>query len=124
MAFEGWISWVRVDSLTRGAAKLKFNMFYGKLDQLFFDPARWWWWPEATLFLAYLAKEMRKWITNRLPLRSRCHTNGGMKFPPPHPPSGTSSDIKLRHKKRQFSFGQSFIRWSRLTNGGKNLDRD
>ena len=43
--------------------------------------------------------------------------------PPPHPLSGTSSSIKLRHKKRQLSFGQSSIRRSQLTNGGEESRR-
>lgn len=42
MAFEGWMTRVRVASLTRGNNKTTFNLFYGKLDQLFFDSACWW----------------------------------------------------------------------------------
>lgn len=40
LAFDGWMTWVRVDSLTRGNNTTQFNVFFGKLDQLFFDPAR------------------------------------------------------------------------------------
>ena len=68
MAFEGWMSRVKVDSLTRGSSKTKLNIFYGKLDRLSFDPARWWW-QEATPFLAYSAKEGRKWITKHIVLK-------------------------------------------------------
>ena len=73
MQFHLWLSRglmmrVRVDSLTRGSNKTKSNLFYGKLDQLFFDPARWWW-PEVTPFFAYSAKEGRKWITKQTTLK-------------------------------------------------------
>ena len=77
--------------------------FYEKHYHLFFDHARWCW-LEATPFLAYLAKEGRKWITK--------HTS----LPPP-PPSGISFGIKLRHKKRRFSYVQSSIRQLQLING-------
>ena len=43
MVFEGWMTHVMVDSLTRGNIKTRFNLFYGKLYQLYFDPACWWW---------------------------------------------------------------------------------
>lgn len=39
-AFNGWIACVRLDSLTRGKNRFQFSLFFGKLDKLFFDPAR------------------------------------------------------------------------------------
>ena len=64
-----------VDSLTRWGNKTKLNLFDGNLDQLFFDPARWWW-PEATPFLAYSAGEGGRWITKETTLKNQIHTNG------------------------------------------------
>ena len=68
MACEGWMTRVRVDSLARGSNKTKVDLFDGKLDQLFFDPAHWWW-LEATPFPTYSAKEGRKWITKQTALK-------------------------------------------------------
>ena len=59
------------------------NLFYGKLNQLSFDPARWWW-PEVTPFLSYSAKEGRNWITKQIALK-KFRTNGIM-TPPLHLP--------------------------------------
>ena len=59
---------ITVDSLTIGSNKTKFNLFYEKLDQFFFDLASWWW-PEVTPFFAYSAKEGRKWITKQKTLK-------------------------------------------------------
>ena len=54
-AFSGWMIRVRIDRLTRGSSKTQFNLFFGKLDQLFFDPARWWW-LEVTPLLRLLSQ--------------------------------------------------------------------
>ena len=50
--FDGWMARVRVDRLTRGSNKTQFNLFFGKVDQLF----------------AYSVKEGRKWITKQVAL--------------------------------------------------------
>lgn len=59
MAFSGWMVCVMVGSLTKGNNQTQFNLFLGKLDQLYFDPARWWW-PKVTPFFAYSTKMGRK----------------------------------------------------------------
>ena len=64
MAFSSWMSRVREDCLTLGSGQTQFNLFFGKLDELFFDPARWWC-LAVTFFLAYFAKMGRKWITTQ-----------------------------------------------------------
>ena len=114
--FNGWMMSVRVDSLTRGSNKTQFNLFFGKLDQLFFDPARWWW-PEVTPFFAYSAKEGRKWITKQMALKKSIPHKWRNEIPPPPPPSGISSGTKLRHKKRRLSSGRSSIRQWWLMSG-------
>lgn len=106
---------VRVDSLTRGSNKIEFNMFYGKLDQLCFDHAHWW--PEATPFLPYSAKEGRKWITKQIALKKPIPLKWWNEIRASTSPSGISSSIKLRHKKRLPFSGHSSIRRRRLTNG-------
>ena len=52
----------RVDKLSRGNGQTPYNIFFGKLDQLFFDLACWWW-PEATIFFWLLNQGGEKWIT-------------------------------------------------------------
>ena len=66
---DGWC--VRVDNLTRGSNESQFNLVFGKLDQLFFDLARWWWLEVFILFYfyAFSAKEGRKWITKQVALK-------------------------------------------------------
>ena len=93
--FDGWMVRVRVDRLTRGSNKSQFNLFFGKLDQLFFDPACWWW-PEVTPFFAYLAKGRRKWITKQATLKMEIMHKWCNQIPPPHSPSGISFGTKLR----------------------------
>ena len=68
MAFPRWMSRVRVDRLSHENAWIQFTLFFGKLNQLFFDPTRWWW-PKVTPFLAYLAKLNRKWVTSQEALK-------------------------------------------------------
>jgi hypothetical protein len=61
---------VRVDKLTRGNNQTQYNMFFGKLKQLFFDPA-WWWWLEATIFfLLTQPNRGENGLLNRKPSRS------------------------------------------------------
>ena len=67
-AFLGWMSRVRVDGLSRGSAHTQFSLFVGKLNQLFFDPA-WWWWPGVTSFIAYSTRFGRIWITSQVVFR-------------------------------------------------------
>lgn len=62
MIFSWWTSHVRVDRLTRGSGHTQYNLFFGKLNQLILDLARWWW-LEVAPFFAYSAKMGRKWIT-------------------------------------------------------------
>ena len=103
--FIGWMTHVRGDRLTRGSNKTQFNLFFGKLDHLFFNLARLWW-PEVTPFFAHSAKKGRKWSLRKLPSRSQ--------VPPPPPLGGILAGTKLRHKKRLLSSGRSSIRQSWL----------
>jgi hypothetical protein len=79
--FSGWMIHVRIDRLTRGSSKTQFNLFLGKLDQFFFDPARWWW-PKVILFFAYSAKEGRKWITKKIGLKKSISYKWRNEIPP------------------------------------------
>jgi len=115
-AFDGWMVHVREAILTIGSNKSQFNLFFGKLDQLFFDHARWWW-REVTPFFAYSTKEGRKCITKQATLKMPIMLKWCNEIPPPPSPSGISSSTKLRQKKRRFSSGRSSIRQSRLTSG-------
>ena len=113
-AFEGWMMHVRVDNLTRGSNQTKFKLLYGKLDQLYFDHARWWW-LEVTPFLAYSTKEGRKWINKQTtleePVPHKCP-----KIPPSTFPKWNIIWHKDKAQKRQFSSGRSFIRRLRFIN--------
>jgi hypothetical protein len=64
--FVGWMAEVRVDNLTRGSSNTQFNLVFGKLDQLFFDLARWYVVARGYNFFASSAKEGRKWITKQV----------------------------------------------------------
>lgn len=59
ITFTGWMTHVRVDTLSHGSGQTQIDLFFGILDQLFFDLARWWW-LEITPFVAYVAKFERK----------------------------------------------------------------
>ena len=83
--FSGWMIRVRIDRLTGGSSKTQFNLFFGKLDQLFFDPTHWWW-PEVTPFFAYSAKEGRKWITKQIALKKLILHKWQNEIPPLHLP--------------------------------------
>jgi hypothetical protein len=61
-------------------------MFFGKLDQLFFDPEQRQW-LEVTPFLAYSAKLGRKWITIQETLKKSIPDKYGNKFAPSTSPS-------------------------------------
>jgi len=52
---------VEVDTLSQGIAQTQSNIFFGILDQLLFDPTRWWW-LEVTPLMAYSSTFGRKWI--------------------------------------------------------------
>jgi hypothetical protein len=101
-AFDGWMVHVREAILTIGSNKSQFNLFFGKLDQLFFDHARWWW-REVTPFFAYSTKEGRKCITKQATLKMPIMLKWCNEIPPPPSPSGITSSTKLRQKKRRFS---------------------
>ena len=72
---------VKVDSLTRKSNQTQYNLFFGKLDQLFFDLAHWWW-PKVTPFFAYLAKEARKWIIKQEALKTTIPHKWRNEIPP------------------------------------------
>ena len=106
---------VRIDRLTKGSSKIQFNLFLGKLDQLFFDHACWWW-PKDTPFFIYSAKEGKKWITKQIGLKKSISHKWQNKNRPSSP-SGIPSGTTLRHKKSQHSSGRLFIRQWQLTSG-------
>jgi hypothetical protein len=97
-AFSGWMIRVRIDRLTRGSSKTQFNLFFGKLDQLFFDPARWWW-PEVTPFFAYSAKEGRKWITKQIGLKKSISHKWRNEIPPSTSPRWNTIWHKAKAQK-------------------------
>ena len=66
--FSSWMSIVRVYGLSPGSAHTRFNLFVGKLDQVFFYPAQWWW-PKVTHLMAYSTKLGKTWITLQVALR-------------------------------------------------------
>ena len=98
MTFVGWMAHVRVDCLTRGSIKTQFNLFFGELHQLFFDPTRWCW-LKITFFFAYSAKAGRKWNTKQVALKKSICISGGMESPLPPPLNGISSGTKLEAQK-------------------------
>lgn len=56
--FDGWFAPVRVDSMIRGLTKTSFDLFYGKIDHLNFDPQEWRWSDDLRFFLySYWKKE-------------------------------------------------------------------
>jgi hypothetical protein len=91
--FSCWMIHVRVDRFTRGSSKDQFNLFFGKLDQLLFNLARWWW-LEVTPFFAYSAKEGRKWITKQVALKKPIMHKWWNKIPP----STSAKWITIWHK--------------------------
>ena len=100
--FSGCMIRVRVDRLTGGSSKTQFKLFFGKLDQLFFDPA-YWWWPKVTPFFAYTAKEGRKWITKQIGLKKLVSHKWRNKIPPSKSPRWNSIWHKAKaHKEATF----------------------
>jgi len=60
---------------------LQFNLLFGILNQLFFDPTRWWG-PEVTIFFVYTAKLDRAWITIQVALRDLIPDTWRNEIPP------------------------------------------
>ena len=98
MSFSGWMSRVWVDRLTRGSGQTQFNLFFGKLDEHFFHPARWWW-LEVIPFFAYSPKMGRKWITTQEVLKKWIPYKWRNETPPPTSPRW---NIIWHKRKRPF----------------------
>ena len=71
------ISLIVMDGLSRGCAKTQFNIFYVKLNEVFFDPSRWWS-LEDTPFLEYSTKLGWRWITTHEYLKKPIPKNSRM----------------------------------------------
>ena len=106
-AFSGWMICVRVGRFTKGSNKTQFNMFFEKLDQLFFNPTRWWW-PEITPFFAYSTKEGRKWITKQIGLKKSISHKRWNEIPPSTSPKWNTKRHKVKAQKETTLF-QSVI---------------
>ena len=104
------------DRLTKDSSKTQLNMLFGKLDQPFFYPARWWW-PEITPFFASPPKKGGCGSISKLTSRRQSRTSGWTKFPPPPPPCGIRYGTKLTHKKRWHSSSWLSIMQCQLTSG-------
>ena len=83
---QGWRSCVWLYKLSQGSVETKFTLFFGKLDQLFFDLARWWL-PRVSPFLVYSTKLGRKWITIQEVLKRSIPNKWRSAIPPSTSPS-------------------------------------
>ena len=108
------MSCVRVDRLTCGSAHTQFNLLFGKLYQLFFNPT-WWWCPEVAPLFAYYAKMGRKWITMQEVLKKSIPHKWQNETPPSTSPRWNI--IWPRHKKRLHFFVWLSTRQRRWMNG-------
>lgn len=115
MAFSWWMVQVKVGSLTRGSSQTQYNLFFGKLDQMFFDHARWRW-LEVTTFFAYSAKEGRNWITKQEALKKSISHKWWNEILPSTSPKWNI----IWHKNMLPFFGSSHIRlWLLMSGAGK-----
>ena len=109
-----------VDSLPRWSNQTRFNLFFGKFDQLLFDHARLWR-PEVTPFFGYSAKMGKNWIIKQEVFKKLNLHKWHVEIPHALPLSGISFGTKLRHKNRLPFFGRLYLRlWQWMSGVGKS----